>query len=402
MQDTFFVFDKIYGISKIPLRYISADGNVLLHRKGYEEDSDPVLQDLELRNLLMSISIEGNLPRLYVEKGIILHASFWDHEHQFCVLVGPVSTRQDEKTIHSYGQQHKVTGEFKIRQRNMDSFLSTVCMLYYSVRGEFIQESQIKPVQDPQDFDLDAVARHTHAYMMDNAENEFERMSYHDEQSILNCIRYGNVEEVTSVFGLGYQYLSQVPLLAKDQYKHYEYMVCSAITLATRASIMGGVDTSTAYAMSDLYLRDLERCQTIKAIFALQKSMMVGFATKVREINQRRSQHSVVEKAKNYIRDNVNRKFSLEDIAQEVHVSKSHLSRLFSKEVGIGIGQYTQKMRIETACDMLKYSQASISQISAYLCFPSHSHFGKVFKEHTGMTPQQYRNQESIADITSI
>ncbi|MBP3325216.1 MAG: helix-turn-helix domain-containing protein [Coprococcus sp.] len=43
--------------------------------------------------------------------------------------------------------------------------------------------------------------------------------------------------------------------------------------------------------------------------------------------------------------------------------------------------------------NLLKYSDFSAIDISNDLCFSSHSHFIKVFKEHTGYTPKEYRNR---------
>ena len=52
------------------------------------------------------------------------------------------------------------------------------------------------------------------------------------------------------------------------------------------------------------------------------------------------------------------------------------------------IQDYILKFRIERAANLLKYSDASISEISDYVCFNSQSHFGSIFKQYMQMTPR--------------
>ena len=61
------------------------------------------------------------------------------------------------------------------------------------------------------------------------------------------------------------------------------------------------------------------------------------------------------------------------------------------------IGRYIQKEKIARAKNLLVYSDRSILEISEYLCFNSQSHFGKVFKKETGMTPRQYRQENHLS-----
>ena len=65
----------------------------------------------------------------------------------------------------------------------------------------------------------------------------------------------------------------------------------------------------------------------------------------------------------------------------------------FRQDTGEKIGDYIQKFRVERAANLLKYSDATLSEISDYVCFNSQSHFGSVFKEYMKMTPRQYREK---------
>jgi AraC-like DNA-binding protein len=310
--------------------------------------------------------------------------------------MGPVCTKPDDEKIAVYARKHKLDSSFLMRQRTPGVFMAAITLLYYCMTGETVSEMELIPPEKEPGCAIDTMSNQIQNYLMDNAENEISRMSYHDEQMFFIPVRNGDVEAVKHHFDT--EYLQKIPNLAQNKHKHYEYMVCSAITLATRAAIQGGLDVFSAYAISDLYLRSLEKCKTVDDIFRLHKSMMIAFAQKVNEATHNRIQHSVVEKAKCFINNNLNNHLSLDDIAKNVNTSKAHLSRIFAKKASIGINQYIQAKRVEAASNMLKYSDEDISSIAAYLCFPSQSHFGKIFKQHTGYTPQQYRNKEKLSD----
>ena len=98
-----------------------------------------------------------------------------------------------------------------------------------------------------------------------------------------------------------------------------------------------------------------------------------------------------IRKAVNTLRHNYSQNLSLNQLAEQVNMSPSHLSRTFSKEVGMSISQYVAALRCEEAASMLKNGDASIQEISAYVGYLDNNYFVKVFKRQYGMTPSEYR-----------
>lgn len=94
-----------------------------------------------------------------------------------------------------------------------------------------------------------------------------------------------------------------------------------------------------------------------------------------------------------YIEQSINLPFTLDDLADELYVSKAYLSRVFKSNTGRSIMEYARNRRIEMTQKALTYSDLSISYISELFCFSTQSHFSKTFKEITGKTPRQYRNE---------
>ena len=78
-----------------------------------------------------------------------------------------------------------------------------------------------------------------------------------------------------------------------------------------------------------------------------------------------------------------------------MHLNPTYLSELFARETGTSLSQYITDKRMEAAENMLKYSEYSFSEIAQILAYRSQSHFTKVFKKHSGMTPGEYRAKYS-------
>ncbi|MEY2552073.1 MAG: AraC family transcriptional regulator [Verrucomicrobiota bacterium] len=79
------------------------------------------------------------------------------------------------------------------------------------------------------------------------------------------------------------------------------------------------------------------------------------------------------------------------DIANEVGVHPVYLATLFRRHFRCTIGEYVRRLRIEFAASELATSDQSLCEIGLAAGFSDQSHFSKVFKRHTGMTPGSFR-----------
>ena len=103
-----------------------------------------------------------------------------------------------------------------------------------------------------------------------------------------------------------------------------------------------------------------------------------------------------IEKAIFYIMTDVGKKFSLEEIASLCHLSPSYFSSLFKQETGKTFVKYINDLRIEKAKILLQENKKSVLDISLECGFNTLTHFIKIFKQITGLTPSQYREQNAI------
>lgn len=98
-----------------------------------------------------------------------------------------------------------------------------------------------------------------------------------------------------------------------------------------------------------------------------------------------------------YCAENYQQDLTLESIAAELHISKYHISHLFSQKIRIGFSDFINMLRVQEACRQLKRG-AGVTQASVQAGFNSIRSFNRVFLRQTGMTPLKYQKKYRQTD----
>ena len=85
---------------------------------------------------------------------------------------------------------------------------------------------------------------------------------------------------------------------------------------------------------------------------------------------------------------------TIPQIAKELHVSVNYLQNQFKKETGDTIRQYLTDVRIDRAKYLLRSGDGKIPDIADQVGYKDTDHFSRVFREATGITPNEYRKQK--------
>jgi len=86
---------------------------------------------------------------------------------------------------------------------------------------------------------------------------------------------------------------------------------------------------------------------------------------------------------------------TISTIASELQVSREHLQREFSRQIGMSPARYLRAKRFEYLCYLLT-TQATDIQITELMHFPSVSGMSIFFKKHAGITPHQFRQNKYL------
>ncbi|WP_222536402.1 chromate resistance protein ChrB domain-containing protein [Pedobacter polysacchareus] len=105
---------------------------------------------------------------------------------------------------------------------------------------------------------------------------------------------------------------------------------------------------------------------------------------------------------KTIIQDQIdtNLTLSLTGLSQELNVNPAYVSREFSKYFdNLSFGEYIRKLRIDKAIVFIETSDYSFSEIAYLTGFSDQSHFARIFKLETGLTPSTYKKNNEQGKI---
>lgn len=129
-------------------------------------------------------------------------------------------------------------------------------------------------------------------------------------------------------------------------------------------------------------------------------SMLLNFADEIEKTMPKpaRKQEDVsraVALAKEFMEENYYENLTLQQVAERSSISAGYLSTLFNQEVGCGITDYQNQIRIRHACTYLRQNYFKTYEIAYKIGFNDEKYFSKVFKKIMGVSPMEYKKGRS-------
>lgn len=138
-------------------------------------------------------------------------------------------------------------------------------------------------------------------------------------------------------------------------------------------------------------------CSDASTAIATEGIVLEMLAEVCREMNKSRERRTpkwmdiVIES----IHTRSNTSISLTELAATAGVHPVYLAKCFRQSYGCSIGEYSRRLRIERACQLLGAGLIPVSQVACDCGFYDQSHFTRVFKQVKGVTPREYQNLTS-------
>lgn len=315
------------------------------------------------------------------------------------IVIGPAfSIPVSDELIRTYMLENAIPLQYKetvaellctIPLLSHQQFIMHLSLLHMSLNGKEMDPSQMLK----QDMNMWGMSHQHTEKITTNMENDSLHNSYYFEQQLWEHIKIGDIHKLE-------EFLSSTSLsltegkLANTPLRHSKNLfILATVKAGILGAIPGGVNVEQAYQLMDLYIQECEQLQSIEAVKNLQYSMLIDFCGRAGETHIPDGISSEVYQCINYIRSHTNEPITIEDVANQIHRSASHAMRHFKNELGINMGAFIMRCKLEEARSLLTYTDKTLSEISSYLCFSNQSHFQNVFKKKYGITPMQYRKQ---------
>jgi transcriptional regulator GlxA family with amidase domain len=192
-------------------------------------------------------------------------------------------------------------------------------------------------------------------------------------------------KEATTYWRFFREFSERFPKVLLNQDKH--------LSDADNLYCAGGVTSAC-----DLYIYLIERyCGAGVAqgvardiLYEVQRSYTpgrIGFG------GQKLHQDVTVLQIQHWLEEHYADKFRFEDVAREHGMSIRNFMRRFQGATGDKPLHYLQRLRIETAKSLLSSTRKSIKTISYEVGYDDASFFARLFRQHTELSPNQYRRQ---------
>ena len=106
-----------------------------------------------------------------------------------------------------------------------------------------------------------------------------------------------------------------------------------------------------------------------------------------------RKSPDIISQIKQYIEENLERGWTRNELAEAIHFHPDYLSHFFKEKTGMSLSDYTMKIRIEHAKNLLLTTEMPVSEIALSCGYGSFAYFSKIFKRFEGIAPTEYRQK---------
>jgi two-component system, response regulator YesN len=204
-----------------------------------------------------------------------------------------------------------------------------------------------------------------------NGREALEWLKSHTVDAVITDIRMGEMGGIELIKRLKDQNPT-LPVVIISGYNDFEY---------AREAIR--------HEAVDYLLKPVETAELAQVVERLKKRTGVESAGKSAQKESEERQD--IRKVKEIIGAHLDQDISLQYLADQVHLNHRYLSVLFKSETGQNLSDYVTQARIERAKQLLKDTQMKIQDIAKLSGYPNVKYFLSIFKQSTGCTPTEYR-----------
>ncbi len=227
-----------------------------------------------------------------------------------------------------------------------------------------------------------------------NREDNIFHPTYDTELNFYHVVCEGNLEVLKEIYSDKSFFDTERGVLSDHPVNNARYHLIVTITMISRFCIEKGLNEQKAYGLSDVYIRKADRATTVDELRSIHRKVVYEYANEMAQLKTKEIIPKNLRLALDYIYAHLNERMKILDITEYVGISESQLYRDFQTYLSTTPAEFINEKKIEFARNKLVYTDISYVDLANDLGFASHSHFIKIFKQYTGMTPAEYRNKK--------
>lgn len=228
----------------------------------------------------------------------------------------------------------------------------------------------------------------------DSSHSGYEQSAQTMETLLMRIVREGNVEGAKRYHGK--KWLGRpLEVNIQNPMRDMQDTLIVFIALCSRAAIEGGLPVRMAKTLEQQYMSAVEATHIPTSLTDLSMKMFLDFTQRVRNVRSGPQLSKPILDCCAYIQANLLGSLDLKTIANEIGYSEYYLTKKFAAEMGMKLGEYIKRQRVEYAKILLASSNKSVQEVSDLLRFSSRNYFSAVFQSIEGVTPAAYRDTQT-------
>lgn len=156
-----------------------------------------------------------------------------------------------------------------------------------------------------------------------------------------------------------------------------------------RAGALGG---EARFVLEQLFVHRRERHPAVTKAYLQLLFSLIWPQLQARTDGGRR-QDDTLHRTIRYVMEHACQPLQAKEVAAAMGISGSHLARLFSHHLHMGFNDYVNQLRVQTAEDLLRSTDRSVTDIMSEVGFESQSTFNRAFRKVHGVSPREHRQR---------
>lgn len=210
----------------------------------------------------------------------------------------------------------------------------------------------------------------------------------YQEPLLLAAIRRGDRGEARRIIN---HVLVHIYTAGQERSDLLKGLLLELVVMISRAAVEAGAVQSDVLGMNFRFLTELAGIDDDEHLAAWLRQILEHVMSTI-EKQKDFTPPLLIGKALDFMRNNLHRDISRDEVARHAGISPSHFSRLLKERTGRSFTELLRQCRVDLACELLGDPRQTLAVIADICGFCDQSYFTHVFQEVKGLTPKQFRS----------
>ena len=217
--------------------------------------------------------------------------------------------------------------------------------------------------------------------------DELRSIYLREEPGLLTAIKEGHTGDARAILN---RILTSIYSVASDSMELLKSCILELVVMMSRAAVEAGAEPSVILGNNYRFLTDLSQIDDEEDLSVWVRNMLDALIDRINK-SEAYPHFVVLNKALNYMEENLHQPLKRDDVAKYVGMSPSHFSKIMTERLGRSFTELLNQFRINRAKHMIARSEYSLTAIALECGFFDQSHLSRTFKKETGISPGAWR-----------